>query len=285
MKKTIGIMSILILFVSCNQGSKEEKVFPGIQRVIKLKGSETIRNVVEKFINSFSVENPEMLLDYSGGGSVIGLMAFNANETDLAFISKELTPEEKNKLVKQNAVLDTLAIDVLSIVINVSNPISKLTIEELSGIYSGKIKNWSEVGGNNLPITLYSRDISSGTYSFFKNKVLDSSDYAGNDINLTHNEEIISNVSTTKNAIGYVGLSYSQNPSVKTIPIIFHKGEPAFYPNYQNIQGNTYQLKRYIVVIYPKNADEYLKKIVLSLDGEKTSKLINESGLIPFKKL
>src|SRR6202008_3579914 len=176
--------------------------------------------------------------------------------------------EEKTKLITKNAVFDTLAIDGMAIIINISNPIKQLSVKQLSEIYSGKIKNWKEVGGENLPITLYSRDISSGTYSFFKDKVLDSMDYAGNDINLTHNEEIVNNVSSTKNAIGYVGLSYSQNPNIKAIPLVFKEGEPAFFPNFQNIRSNNYRLNRFILAIYSNKADDFVKRVILALGNE-----------------
>lgn len=282
MKKLLSIISASLL-ISCG-GSKNEKAMPasGVQRVIKLKGSETVRLVVEKFVKQYDADNLEVILDYSGGGSVLGLMSFLANEADLIFVSKELSVEEFRVLRAKGAIIDTLAIDGVSIIINVSNPVRQLSQEQLSKIYSGKIKNWSEVEGDNFPITLYSRDISSGTYAFFKNKILDSLDYSSDDINLTHNEEIVSNVSSTKNAIGYVGLSYAQNPNVRAIPIMFKEGEPAFYPNYQNIKGNNYKLKRYILMIYSEKADDYLKKMALALKNENTFNLINESGLIPY---
>lgn len=285
MKNLLSFIFCFTLFISCqNQESEKKSEKISIQRIVKLKGSETIRNVVEKFITYYNSESPEIVLDYSGGGSVIGLMSFLGNEADVVFISKELTKDEKVKLKEKSAVLDTLAIDGMAIIINISNPIKQLSIQQLSAIYSGKIKNWKEVGGEDLPITLYSRDISSGTYSFFKEKVLDSADYAGNDINLTHNEEIVNNVSSTKNAIGYVGLSYAQNPIIKAIPIVFKEGEPAFFPNFQNIKSNNYRLNRFILAIYSSKSDDFVKKVIMALSNESVFKIINESGLIPYKK-
>jgi phosphate transport system substrate-binding protein len=282
--KNTPLVIIFFLLVSCgNKNNTNEAPGLGIQRVVKLKGSETIRNVMERFVNVYSADNPDVILDYSGGGSVMGIMAFNNNEADIAFISRDATPEETERLKNRHAIVDTFAIDGLSIIINVSNPIKQLSIQQLTDIYSGKIDNWKEVGGEDLRITLYSRDISSGTYAFFKNKVLHSNDYAGNDINLTHNEEIVNNVSTTKSAIGYVGLSYSQKANVKTIPIVFKEGAPAFFPNYQNLKSNNYLLKRHILTIYSEKADDFVKKVILGLNGEKAFKLINESGLVPHK--
>lgn len=280
--KKILLLSGAIVFSACRHTSNET-TNTSIQKVIKLKGSETVRNIVEKFINDYRKENPDVILDYSGGGSVIGLMSFLANETDVAFVSKELSSEEAVKLKEKKAIFDTLAIDGLSIIININNPVKQLTIQQLAKIYSGEIRNWKEVGGDDFPITVYSRDISSGTYSFFKDKVLDSLEYTSNDINLTHNEEIVNNVGSTKNAIGYVGLSYTHHPNLKIIPIVFRDGEPAFFPNYQNVKTDNYQLKRYILMLYSSQSDDFVKKVMLALDGESTFRIINESGLIPYK--
>lgn len=283
--KNLAFSLSIFLFVFCSGNHKSEKDKTGIsiQRIIKIKGSETVRNIIEKFMDGYKEENPEVMIDYSGGGSVIGLMAFNAHEADIALISKELLPDELTKLKELNAVFDTLAIDGLSIVTHINNSVKQLSINQLSDIYSGKIKNWKEVGGEDYPITVYSRDISSGTYSFFKDKVLGKEEYTTNDINLTHNEEIVNNVASTKNAIGYVGLSYTHNPNLKILPIVFNDGEPAFFPNYQNIKSNNYLLKRYILMLTNPNSDDHVKKVMLSLGSEGTFKIINESGLIPYK--
>lgn len=280
--KLFSFSIITVILCSCNVKNERTKDIH-IERVISIKGSETIRTVIEKFVKNYESENPQVVLDYTGGGSVIGLMSFVAKETDLAFVSRELNQEERKTLGKRDAVVDTIAIDGLSIILNVNNPVKQLSLKQLSLIYSGKIKNWNEVGGENYPITLYSRDISSGTYAFFKEKVLDSLEYSATDINLTHNEEIVSNVSSTKNAIGYVGLSYTQNPMIKVIPIVFADGQPAFAPNYQNIKSNNYQLKRHIVMIYARKSDEHIKKLILAFKNENSFNLINESGLIPYR--
>lgn len=252
---------------------------------IKIKGSETVRPVIEKIDDSYMTQHPNIFVDYTGGGSNIGLMSFLANEADLVFVSREIKPEEHHQLDKKGSVIDTFAIDGLAVIVNLNNPVKSLTLQQLRDIYSGRIKNWKEVGGSDWPIALYSRDISSGTYSFFKDKVLDSLDYAKDDINLTHNEEIINNVANTKQAIGYVGLSYINRPNIKPVPLTFKEGEAPQAPNFQNIGSDTYRLKRYILLVSHAKEKPEVSDFVKVLKEEQSLKVINEVGLIPAKSL
>ncbi len=252
---------------------------------IKIKGSETVRPIIEKIDDNYMALHPNVFVDYTGGGSNIGLMSFMANEADVIFVSREITPEEHEKLKSKGALIDTFAIDGLAVIVNLLNPVKTLSLQQLSDIYAGKTKNWNAVGGENWPIVLYSRDISSGTYSFFKNKVLDSLDYAKDDINLIHNEEIINNVSNTKNAIGYVGLSYTNRPNIKTVSLIFKNGEKPLAPNFQNIGSNAYHLKRYLLLIHRAGEKEEVANFIRILKEDQSLRIINELGLIPVKSM
>lgn len=252
---------------------------------IKIKGSETVRPVIEKIDDAYMAQHPNVFVDYAGGGSNIGLMSFLANEADLIFVSGEIQPEERHQLDKKGSVIDTFAIDGLAVIVNLNNPVKSLSVQQLRDIYAGRITNWKDVGGADWPIALYSRDISSGTYSFFKDKVLDSLDYAKDDINLTHNEEIVSNVANTKQAIGYVGLSYINKPNIKPVPLVFKEGEAPQAPNFQNIGSNSYHLKRYILLISHANEKRGVSEFIKALKQEQSLKVINEVGLIPAKSL
>lgn len=252
---------------------------------IKIKGSETVRPVIEKIDDAYMAQHANVFIDYAGGGSNIGLMSFLANEADLIFVSRAIQPEEQHQLDKKGAAIDTFAIDGLAVIVNLNNPVKSLSMQQLRDIYAGRIRNWKEVGGADWPIALYSRDISSGTYSFFKDKVLDSLDYAKDDINLTHNEEIVNNVANTKQAIGYVGLSYINRPNIKPVPLVFKEGEAPQAPNFQNIGSNSYLLKRYILLVYHADEKPEVSGFIKTLKEEQSLKVINEVGLIPAKSL
>jgi len=275
------------IFSSCSRhtDTARQPAESGKAIKIKIKGSETVRPVIEKIDDAYMALHPNVFADYTGGGSNIGLMSFLANEADLVFVSRGIRAEEQHQLDKKGSVIDTFAIDGLAVIVNLNNPVKSLSMLQLRDIYAGRIKNWKEVGGADWPIALYSRDISSGTYSFFKDKVLDSLDYAKDDINLTHNEEIISNVANTKQAIGYVGLSYINRPNIKPVPLMFKEGEAPQAPNFQNIGSDSYRLKRYILLIYHNNEKPEVSDFIKVLKEEQSLKVINEVGLIPAKSL
>lgn len=285
----IFVMAVMACLTSCSRSKStagqnpvatEDKAFK-----VKIKGSETIRPVIEKIDDAYMAQHPNVFIDYTGGGSNIGLMSFLGNEADVVFVSREISAEEKEKLKGRDAVIDSFAIDGLAIIVNLNNPVKSLTTRQLRDIYAGRVTNWKDVGGSNWPIVLYSRDISSGTYSFFKDKVLDSLDYAKDDINLTHNEEIINNVTNTKNAVGYVGLSYTNRPNIKTVPLVFNDNDQPQAPNFQNISSSTYHLKRYVLLIHRKGEKDEVADFIKTLKDQSSLKVINEAGLIPVKNM
>src|SRR5208283_6212888 len=123
-------------------------------------------------------------------------------------------------------------------------------------------KNWKEVGGKDMPIVVYSRDVSSGTYLFFKEKVLDSLDYTKEDINLVHNKEIVNNVIQSHGAIGYVGHG-SVDPNLKVLKLAARNTNEYIEPNYGSIKSGIYPLSRNLYYLYPKSSPNY----VLQLDS------------------
>lgn len=106
----------------------------------------------------------------TGGGTGVGLASLLENTTDIAMASRKVKFGEKVKFAKAgfDVVEEVVAYDALAVVVNPENPVSKLTREQLEGIFRGKITNWKEVGGEDRKIVVYSRETSSGTYEFSK---------------------------------------------------------------------------------------------------------------------
>ena len=119
-------------------------------------------------------QHPEVKIQVSGGGSGIGFAALQNQTTDLCDASRKAKPAEIANCLKAFGKRPTeykVALDGLSVYVNGENPVKELTIDQLGGIFTGKIKNWKEVGGPDAPITIYSRENSSGTYEFFKGEI------------------------------------------------------------------------------------------------------------------
>lgn len=187
----------------------------------------------------------------------------------------------KLKKAKQDVEEVIVAYDALAVIVNPSNPVSKLTREQLENIFRGKITNWKEVGGPNLKIVVYSRETSSGTYEFFKESVLKNKNYMSSTLSMPATGAIIQSVSQTKGAIGYVGLAYLNN---RTKPIaISYNGTDFIKPTMENGIKKIYPIVRPLYYYYNTNNEKKIKPFmdyILSPEGQN---IIKKGGYIPVK--
>ncbi len=176
---------------------------------IEIKGSDTIVQLVSNLAEEFSKNNKELKISVTGGGSGTGIAALLNGEIDIADSSRSIEKKELD-LAKEKG-LDVkeiiIARDMLSVIVHEDNKVEKLGMEELSRIYQGKIKNWNEVGGQNEKITLYGRQSTSGTYSFFLEHVV-KGEYDPSMRNMEGNQAIYEAIKQDKGGIGYIGVGY-----------------------------------------------------------------------------
>ena len=147
---------------------------------ITIKGSDTMVILAQKWAEVYMKAHPEVILQVTGGGSGTGISALINGSTDICNASRPMKSSEIDKLKDRYGSLGIeipCAKDGITIYLNESNPIKELSIKQLSGIFSGAIKNWKDVGGPNSDIKLYGRENSSGTYVFFQENVV-KGDYA-----------------------------------------------------------------------------------------------------------
>ena len=251
----------------------------------KIKGSDTVLPLSQKEAENYMKENKSMKLTVTGGGSGVGLAALVDNTTDIAMSSRKIKMDEKMKLqdAGRNYKEVTVAYDALSVIVNPSNKVDQLTREQLEGIYTGKIKNWKEVGGDDMVIVVYSRESSSGTYEFFKEHVLNRKNYASSVLNMPATGAIVQSVSQTKGAIGYVGLAYMEK-IVKALKVSYDKGKTYVAPSMASAKDKTYPIIRPLFYYYLTTVEKTVKPFidyVLSAEGQKT---VEEVGYVPLSK-
>jgi phosphate transport system substrate-binding protein len=167
--------------------------------------------------------------------------------------------------------------------VNPENSLKELTVAQVGDIFTGKIKNWKEVGGSDAPITVYSRENSSGTYEFFKEHVLKGADFAASAQTMPGTAAIVQAVVKDKNAIGYGGAAYGG--SSKMLSIKKDDSSPAIEPTEQNVETGVYPIWRYLYVYVNPALDKgdvaaYLNWI-RSDDGQK---YVKEIGYYPLPK-
>jgi phosphate transport system substrate-binding protein len=180
------------------------------QKMIQVKGSDTLVNLVQILAESYMEQNPKTPIAVLGGGSGTGIAALINGTCEIADHSRPWKEKEIN-LAKQNSVEPRrfiIAVDGLSVVVNENNSVKDLTMEQIGAIYRGQIKNWKEVGGPNKSISLYGRQSNSGTYVFFQEHVLGNKNYSPDMKRMNGNAQIVEGVIQDKAAIGYVGVGY-----------------------------------------------------------------------------
>ena len=187
---------------------------------IVIKGSTTVLPVAQVTAEAYMKAHPGVNISLSGGGSGNGIKALIDGSTDIANASRFIKDKEV-KLAQGKGIYPVphrIAIDAIVPIVHVDNPVADLSAEQLSLIYQGKIKNWKEVGGNDLKIVVVSRDTSSGTYEVWEEKVLHKAKVTPRAQLQASNGAVIQTVSKNRYAIGYIGLGYL-NKSVRALTV------------------------------------------------------------------
>jgi len=187
---------------------------------VQINGSTTVGPIATLIQQWFMVNNPNIVINIEATGSGSGVAALINGTTDIAMHSRPMKDSEFGQAVENGVfpVIYTVARDKIAVVVNESNLIDNITMEQLYGIWMGDITNWSEVGGSDEAILFGSRDTSSGTYGVWTEIVLDDADYTGTSVTVVAgNPEMQEVVANNANAIGYVGLAFLDGVKVLTV--------------------------------------------------------------------
>jgi phosphate transport system substrate-binding protein len=251
---------------------------------IKIKGSDTVLPVSQKEAEVYMKANSATSITVTGGGSGVGLAALLDGTTDIAMSSRKMKMGEKLKMQDAGKAFKeiTVGFDALAVVIHPSNKADKLTREQLEGIYTGKITNWKEVGGDDLKIVVYSRESSSGTYEFFKEHVMNNKNYATTALMLPATGAIIQSVSQTKGAVGYVGLAYLEK-EVKAVKVSYDKGKTFVEPSLENSKNKSYPIVRPLFYYYLTAVEKNVKPFVDFILAAQGQKIVEEVGYVGLK--
>lgn len=283
LSKAVGILAIGGLLVACSQKSDSQTEGSTSSSSITIKGSDTTLPISQKLAEQYMLENSGETLIVTGGGSGVGISSLMAETTDIAQSSRKIKFDEVLKIEDAGKSIEEIVIayDAMAIVVHPENKVNDLTRQQLEDIFTGKIQNWSELGGDDLKIIPYSRETSSGTYEFFKESVLNDKNYVNGIMSMPATGAIIQSVNQTPGAIGYVGLAYL-NKDVKAINVSYD-GENFVQPSIENAKNNTYPVVRPLYFYHSADVNENVKKFIeysLSPTGQK---LIEEIGFITVK--
>jgi phosphate transport system substrate-binding protein len=248
----------------------------------KIKGSDTMLPLSQKAAEVFMKSNPSAKITVTGGGSGVGIAALIDGSTDICMSSRPMKMDEKLKMQDAGRAYKEVivAYDALSVIVNPGNKVSQLTREQLEGIFTGKIKNWKEVGGEDMAIVVYSRESSSGTYEFFKEHVMLRKNYAATVLSMASTGAIVQSVSQTKGAIGYIGMAYSNN-TVKDLKVSFDKGKTFIAPSMETAKNKTYPITRPLYYYYLTSKEKLVKPYIDWILSSAGQAVVKQTGYVP----
>lgn len=250
----------------------------------RIKGSDTVLPVAQQTAELFMKKHPNARITVTGGGTGVGISALMDQTTDIAMASRPIKFSEKMKVkaAKQEIKEVIVAYDALAVVAHPSNPVKRLTRQQLEDIFRGKITNWKQVGGDDRKIVVYSRETSSGTYEFFKESVLKNKNYMPSSLSMPATGAIIQSVSQTKGAIGYVGLAYV-SPRTKTLAVSYDEGKHYVFPSVENATNKTYPIVRPLYYYYDAKSKAQVEPLIQFILSPEGQHIIKKSGYIPVK--
>jgi phosphate transport system substrate-binding protein len=201
---------------------------------------------------------------------------------DIAQSSRRMKFDERQKIRAAGKVAKEVVIahDALAVVVHPQNGVSQVTREQLEGIFTGKITNGKAVGGADLRIVPYARETSSGTYEFFKERVLNNRNYMSGILSMPATGAVVQSVSQTPGAIGYIGLAYL-NRQVKALAVSYDEGATFTAPSAAAAKNGTYPVVRPLLYYYVAAAERAVRPFIdfmLSADGQA---VVKETGFIP----
>lgn len=296
MNKTRALVIIFvigILTISCSAqspGTNAPNNYDGGNASIEVKGSDTMVNLALAWAEAYQKEAPNISISITGGGSGTGIAALLNNTVDIANASRRIKEEEITQA--RSLGIDPyeiiIARDAVAVIVNPTNPIDHLTLQQVSDIYQGKYENWQELGGEDRPIVRVSRETNSGTHVYFLETVLRLGDpeskalFDPNTLLLPSSEGIIAEVRDNPNAIGYDGLGYV-TPEVKVLGIETSPESPIIFPSIESVSQGTYPIARDLYVYTngePQGAIKAYLDWILSAPGQN---IVTELGFVANK--
>jgi phosphate transport system substrate-binding protein len=245
-----------------------------------IKGSDTLgAKLVPQLAEAYKASHPGVSFDIAAEGSTTGIAAIVDGTADIGMASRRAFDTEVSAASANGRSLKPtiVAYDGIAVIVNSSNGVGALTKAQIEGIFTGEITDWSAVGGKPGPISIYTRNTSSGTYSDFKKMAMSAKDYAASAQKMAGNEEIASEVGKNPNGVGYVGMAYLNAAGVKSVAVNGVK------PSIATVQSHAYPLSR-STFYYTNGAPDGEAKAFLDFTiSPAGQKIVEEVGFAPLK--
>ncbi len=234
---------------------------------LTVAGSTSVQPFAEMLAEEYMAHHREKKVFVQGGGSSAGIEAVRTGAADIGMSSRRLMASEKELIPAP------IAYDAIAVIVNPQNPLNDLSVEQIRGIFSGRLTNWKEVGGRNHSLTMVTREEGSGTREAFQKMVMGKHEISLGGLVQDSNGAIRQVVSDDPNAIGYISLGLVD----KTVKALRING---IQPNLENIMKSRYKIIRPFLFVFrtsPEGLAKDFLDFILSAEGQK---LLKQEGLI-----
>lgn len=281
------LLLCLTLLVGCAGRSNAQNDAAGGSAIENI-GSDTMVNLALAWAEAYQGIYPDVRISVTGGGSGTGIASLINGTADIANASRAMKAEERAE-AESNGIQPVeipVARDAIAVIVHPDNPVESLTLQQISDIYSGKITNWKEVGGEDRPIVLLSRETNSGTHVYFLEEVVRLGDsenktlFSPDTLLLPSSEGITAEVRQNLNAIGYDGLGYV-TPDVKTVAVAAEPGAPYVKPSIESVNAGQYPIARPLFVYTNGEPDGMIKDYIDWILGPQGQTVVAGLGFVP----
>ncbi len=246
------------------------------ERTIRIKGSDTILRLALRWAEVFMQSHPGTSIIVEGGGTEVGFEALIDGDADFCAASRPISSEEANRLAERHRSLGfsvLTARDALSFYTHMDNPVASLAMDQVADIFRGRIRNWREVGGQDAPIVVLTRDPNSGTHTYLEEHVLGGGKVKNDARVLPGTAAIVREVSRNVNAIGYGGLAYGEN--------VFDLDINGIPPFPENVRNGTYPVSRYLYLYSVRPPEGIQKQFIDWVLSSAGQRVVQEVGYVP----
>jgi phosphate transport system substrate-binding protein len=289
MRAALAVVLVSVLLAGCRPATAS--VTPAHQaEYIENRGSDTIVNLALAWAETYQREHSEVRISVSGGGSGVGITALVNGTVDIANASRKIKPEEVQQ-AQAHGITPTefvIARDAIAVIVHPDNPVGRLTLQQVSDIYSGKVHNWGQVGGEDRPIVRLSRETNSGTHVYFLETVvrLGRSDnrtlFSTDTLLLPSSEGIVNEVRQNPNAIGYDGLGYVP-ADLKVVAIARGPDQAYVLPSVATVNDRSYPVARDLYMYTAGEPSGAVAAYLHWILGAQAQGIVSDLGFVPIK--
>ena len=258
---------------------------------VQIKGSDTMVNLAQAWAEKYMENDPGEFIAVTGGGSGTGLASLISGSCDIAMSSRNIKDKEIELAKKKGIVPHEIkvALDGLAVVVHPANPVNKLTLDQLADIFTGRVADWKDIGGQPGKIVILSREVNSGTHVYFKEHVLQKGDlssqveFAPAALMLSSSQAIADEVAGNSGAIGYYGMGYI-SPQQKAVLTAKDAKSEYEAPSIENVINGKYPISRPLFFYTKGEPAGAVKKFVQFALSKEGQEIVLATEFVPVSK-